>query len=228
MDGRRIFLAIDISDAARTVCSSHIDALRTEFPQVRVGWERPEKLHITLKFLGPTSDETLVELDRRLTSVAARYRAFRLKLGASGSFPEKGKPRVLWIGIDEATDDLRRLQNEVEQVCVSLDYEPEDKSFHPHITIGRVRDPRDSLAVVEAHRATPIEAVEFEVRSVAIYESKLLPTGSVYSKISMLSLTASPAKQVSLGTPADNCGMADATGTQASPPAMSAKHEKRD
>jgi len=189
MDGKRIFLAIDISDAARAVCSSHIDALRKEFPRVRVGWEQPEKLHITLKFLGPTTDETLVELNLRLTSVAAKHQPFSLKLGASGSFPDKGKPRVLWIGIDRPAE-LTYLQSEVERVCESLGYEQEHKSFHPHVTIGRIRDHRAASDLAESHRAARIERVEFEVRSVVVYKSKLLPTGSVYAKISMLPLTA--------------------------------------
>ena len=188
MDGKRIFLAIDISDAARAVCGSHIDLLRREFPHVRVGWERNEKLHLTLKFLGPTAEETIADLNYRLTNVAAQHRPFGLRLGAPGSFPEKGKPRVLWIGVNGATEDLIRLQTDVEQACESLGYEPEHKPFHPHITIGRIRDHRDIHALAEAHRAERIEPVEFEVRSIAIYESKLQPSGSVYSKLSQLQL----------------------------------------
>ena len=188
MDGKRIFLAIDISDAARAVCGSHIDLLRREFPHVRVGWEPNEKLHLTLKFLGPTAEETIADLNYRLTNVAAQHRPFGLRLGAPGSFPEKGKPRVLWIGVNGATEDLIRLQTDVEQACESLGYEPEHKPFHPHITIGRIRDHRDAYALGEDHRAARIEPVDFEIRSVVIYESKLQPSGSVYSKLSQLQL----------------------------------------
>jgi len=190
MDGKRIFLAIDISDAARAACSSHIDSLRQNFPQVRVGWERSEKLHITLKFLGPTATDVLKELETRVVVVAERHNTFKLQVGRSGSFPEKGKPRVLWIGVDGATEDLNRLQTELEQICRSLGYEPEERSFHPHITIGRIRDHRDAPALAEAHRAARIEPVEFDVRSVVIYESKLQSTGSVYSRLAGIRLGA--------------------------------------
>lgn len=188
MDGRRIFLAIDISDAARALCGSHISSLRKEFPQVRVGWELPEKLHITLKFLGSTTDKNITDLNDHMTHVAGQHRPFELKLGAPGSFPEKGKPRVLWIGAGGAIDELARLQANVEQVCASLGYEPENKSFHPHITVGRIRDHRDSFALADAHRAARIEPVEFEVGRLVIYESKLQPSGSVYSKLLALQL----------------------------------------
>jgi len=188
MSGKRIFLAVDISDAARAVCSSHIDALRREFAQVRVGWERPEKLHVTLKFLGPTAPDIMRELEIQTASVLDEFTPFKLQTGKPGSFPEKGKPRVLWIGVNGATKDLVRLQSDIEKVCVSLGYEKENKPFHPHITIGRIRDTGNSLVLAEAHRAARVEPVEIDVRSVVIYESKLLRTGSVYSKVSSLSL----------------------------------------
>jgi 2'-5' RNA ligase len=111
-----------------------------------------------------------------------------LKLGASGSFPEKGKPRVLWVGADGETDNLIRLQQDVEHACSSLGYEQENKSFHPHITIGRVRDHRDAFALAEAHRAARIEPVEFVVSSIVIYESELRPTGSVYTSVASFPL----------------------------------------
>jgi 2'-5' RNA ligase len=187
MDGRRIFIAIDISDAARAVCSSHIESLRKEFPQVPGGWERPEKLHVTLKFLGPTSEKKIAGLNDGLMNVAAQHREFGLQLGRPGSFPGKGKPRVLWIGVEGAMD-LKRLHTDVETVCESLGYEREYRSFHPHITIARIRDHRDAFALAETHRAALVEPVEFEVRSVVIYESKLLPSGSVYSKLANVSL----------------------------------------
>jgi 2'-5' RNA ligase len=183
MDGKRIFLAIDISDAARTVCSSHIDSLRNEFPQVRVGWERSEKLHVTLKFLGPTPPDRLGELSHRVADVASNYNPFMLRLGVPGSFPSRGKPRVLWIGTNGAADDLIRLQSDVEKACESLGYDREEKPFHPHITIGRVRDHRDAYVLAEAHRKALIEPVEFEISHVVIYESKLLSSGSVYSRV---------------------------------------------
>jgi RNA 2',3'-cyclic 3'-phosphodiesterase len=188
MDSKRIFVAIDISDAARAVCRSHIDSLRHDFPQVRVGWERSEKLHVTLKFLGSTKPDRIEELISRVADAAEHQDSFSLRLDSPGSFPPKGKPRVLWIGTGGDVDDLIRLENDVADVCESLGYEREAKPFHPHITIGRVRDHRDAYALADAHRAARIEPVEFDVRGVAIYESKLVPTGSVYTKLSSVPL----------------------------------------
>ena len=68
---RRIFLAIDLPDTARAVCAAHIDRLRAEFPKVRVGWERPEKLHVTLKFLGDTAENILQDLESGVRKIAS-------------------------------------------------------------------------------------------------------------------------------------------------------------
>ena len=59
---RRIFAAVDISDEARREVSDYISNLKTEFPNVKAGWDRPEKLHLTLKFLGDTDEVQLEKL----------------------------------------------------------------------------------------------------------------------------------------------------------------------
>jgi 2'-5' RNA ligase len=70
-----------------------------------------------------------------------------------------------------------------EDVCGSLGFETDDRRFTPHITIGRVRDPNSARDLLAAHLDAQIEPVEFEAVSLTVYESKLLPTGSVYSVV---------------------------------------------
>jgi 2'-5' RNA ligase len=96
---------------------------------------------------------------------------------------------VLWIGPNDATDNLVLLQRDVEDVCASLGFARENRTFHPHITIGRIRDHRDAFALAETHRAAQIEPIEFEVSSIVVYNSELRPTGSVYSKLASFLLS---------------------------------------
>lgn len=188
MAGRRIFIAIDISDAARAVCAALIQHLRPQFPKVRVGWERPEKLHITLKFLGDTADDLVENVSKSVADVGSNHQPFKLKLAGPGVFPAASRPRILWVGIDDASGAVTDLNRRVEDVCERLGYEKEKKRFHPHITIGRVREPHGASILADAHLKTVIEPVEFDVKSLVIYESKLLPAGSVYSVVEQLSL----------------------------------------
>src|SRR5688500_6451214 len=115
MKPRRTFVAIEISDAARAVCVRHIDALRPYARNVRVGWEKPEKLHITVKFLGPTENVILRELDQGLREIASRAASFKLALAEPGIFPSLRKPRILWIGIDDKKRDAGMIAERCEQ-----------------------------------------------------------------------------------------------------------------
>ena len=188
MSSRRIFLAIDISDAARDSCAAHIAALRSTFPQVRVGWERREKLHVTLKFLGSVSDGMLDELKVRVEEIAEKYASCDLRLHGTGVFPGVSRPRILWIGTDDSSGILNRIHGDLENACEVIGFEREAKRFHPHVTIGRVREPQAARKLADVHLQTQIEPVEFKVAKVVIYESKLQPTGSVYEVICAASL----------------------------------------
>ncbi|HEX6126498.1 MAG TPA: RNA 2',3'-cyclic phosphodiesterase [Pyrinomonadaceae bacterium] len=190
MSSKRVFIALDISSEARDVCSSHIATLRQGFRDVRVAWERPEKLHITLKFLGNTDPRTLGELGSSLRAIAGRHDAFRLRMSHSGAFPSKHRPRVLWIGVEDISAATSALHGEIEDRCRQLGFEEEGRRFRPHVTIGRVRDAEKARELCEQHLRTRIEPVEFDVSEIVIYESRLQSTGSVYSPISKVSLKA--------------------------------------
>jgi RNA 2',3'-cyclic 3'-phosphodiesterase len=188
MSDRRIFLALDISDAARAACSAHIDSLRQDVRDVRVGWEREEKLHVTLKFLGDTTSNALEELQKRISDAASQHRRFQLCLSRPGVFPSKSRPRILWIGVDDPSGSIDPLHKDIDGICRHLGFESEAKRFHPHITIGRVRELQGASEFAAVHLRTPIESVQFDVTEIVIYESKLQPTGSVYTAISRVRL----------------------------------------
>ena len=189
MSDRRIFLALDISDQARTACNAHIDSIRRSFPDVRVGWERAEKLHITLKFLGNTTPEALISLQERISDVGSHFHSFQLRLSQPGVFPSKSRPRILWIGVEDRSGAIDPLHKELERIAEELGFERELKRFHPHITIGRVREPANASALAVAHQERKIERVQFEVAEIVIYESKLQPAGSIYSVVARIALS---------------------------------------
>jgi len=183
MGKRRIFLAVDLSDAARAVCAAHIESLRARFPKVRVGWERPEKVHVTLKFLGDTAEDVMQDLEAGVRKVAGRHTVVPMRLTGPGVFPSPSKPRILWIGLKDVLSPIHR---ELEDICADLGFEREKKVFRPHVTIGRIRQPFDARELAGVHIASQIEPVEFEVVGLVIYESKLQPSGSIYSKVALL------------------------------------------
>ena len=184
---KRVFIAIDISEEARSKAASYVDLLKRAARGQRVGWERSEKLHLTIKFLGDIDDRQLNDVEQAVNKVAAEVSAFRLELSGTGRFPPKGDPRILWLGVIDDGDSLA-ISSSLDRELSNAGFEPEKRRFSPHLTIARLREPRLSRDLAAVHENNEFEPVGFEVREIIIYESKLLPTGSVYTKIAAFPL----------------------------------------
>jgi len=180
---KRIFIALDISDKAREKIARFAGELRTEFPDIRVGWEKPEKIHLTLKFLGDTDEERRAKVKGALQKSAEMTTPFSLTVENTGCFPTPRKARILWLGLTDETGGLQKIQGRLEEELEFLGFERDDREFKPHLTVARLREPQKAGRLVEAFLRKQFEPVSFEVSEIVIYESKLQPTGSVYSVI---------------------------------------------
>jgi len=184
MPAKRLFIAVNISDEARRRAAAHIDKLRVSAKDVRVGWERPEKLHITLKFLGNVEDNLVAKVSDAAASVAAIFKPFRLAVVGTGLFPRIRQPRVLWLGIKNDDGSLRTLAVEIDMRLSQFGFVPEARPFSPHLTIARIRDPQKAKRLAESHLQSRFESVRFSVKELVVYESQPNPTGSVYRVVS--------------------------------------------
>ncbi len=180
---KRIFVAVDISAEARQRTAVYIETLRKEFRQIRVGWERAEKLHLTLKFLGDADGNQLDELEKIVAEIAAQTSIFELQIGETGVFPNARNARVLWVDVKDEAGNLAKISDLLEAECEKLGFPKEKRKFVPHLTIGRVREPNRARQLAEKHLQNNFEPVGFDVSEIVIYESELLPTGSVYSVV---------------------------------------------
>lgn len=181
---KRIFTAVDISEAARRKVSVYIESLRRQFPALRVGWDKPEKLHLTLKFLGDINDERLGKLTAAAANAAREISAFKLRISGTGVFPNPRKARVLWLGVEDAQGNLRKLNEALENECERLGFAREKRDFKAHLTIARLREPEKSKSLAEAHLRENFAAIEFDVSEMVIYQSELSPQGSRYTVVS--------------------------------------------
>lgn len=185
---KRIFTAVDISEEARREVSDYIADLRTEFANVRAGWDRAEKLHLTLKFLGDINETQLLDLTGAVTETARQISNFTLRISATGSFPAEKKARVLWLGIEDEKGSLQKLNEILETECERKGFPLEKRNFKPHLTIARLREPRKSNELIEKHLQNEFETDEFIVSEIVIYESRLQKSGSIYTKRKKLKL----------------------------------------
>lgn len=184
---KRIFVALDISEEARKKVSQFIKKSRERFPKARVGWDKPEKLHLTIKFLGEIEEEQLQKLQQAVEKTAREIAPFKLQISGTGVFPSTKQARVLWLGVDGDIESLRELNRILENKGEEHGFVKEKRAFKAHLTIARLKERTSKL--VTAHLSENFELVEFEVSELVIYQSELRPTGSVYSVVSKYDLT---------------------------------------
>jgi 2'-5' RNA ligase len=180
---KRIFVAIDISDEARSRTAQYVESLRKDFPRLRVGWDKPEKLHLTLKFLGDTTEMQLDKLQNIVEEISKKIERFSLQIAETGVFPSPQKARVLWIDVVDKSGNLAKINSFLETECEKIGFSKEKRNYKPHLTIARLREPQFSDKLVKSHLENNFEPVGFEISEIAIYESKLQPTGSIYTKL---------------------------------------------
>ncbi len=177
----RLFVAIDLPDAAK----DQILGLREDdLPPGR--WTRRDALHLTLHFIGETSENQARRYMQALQRVDAP--AFVLQIGGVGQFPVDSRPRLIWVGVGN-TPALRALHEAAGHALQIGGFRQERRRFHPHITLMRFKKPlRRGLASrwIQAHLDFHIEPVA--VREFALYESQLRPGGAVYTKRAVYAL----------------------------------------
>jgi 2'-5' RNA ligase len=176
---RRIFVAIDLSEDVRQGIAEHVLGLKAAFPEAPVKWESPEKFHTTMKFFGDADERQLEEITNLVSQAVESVSQFQLTVRKPGSFlrPENA---VLWIGVEESPGEAARLK----RIAGLLEGENrQPRRFHPHITIARIKRPRDARDLIYVHNSSVLEARKFVVDRLTIYESKLLTAGSVYSVV---------------------------------------------
>jgi 2'-5' RNA ligase len=134
-----------------------------------------DQWHVTLQFLGNVDDIHAVgDALRDLTTPAARGR-----LGGAGAFPTARRAKVLWLGLSQGGDALGRLAREVAERLAPLGFDPEDRPYHAHLTLGRTRSASDLRGVVARLEACDLGPA-FPIEEVVVYESRLRRSGAEY------------------------------------------------
>lgn len=133
----RLFIAVDYPPAVRSALGDLVRTLVDANLPVR--WTPVESLHLTLRFLGERSEEDIEVLRRVLLDVAADAEPFEVGFGPVGAFPSPRRPRVIWISVD-AGPRLRLLRDELERRLAAAGFGRDERSFRPHVTLGRARN----------------------------------------------------------------------------------------
>lgn len=163
-----------------------MNILRNAIGNSSVRWVPVHNIHITLKFLGNTPIASVDDITRILRTETDSHPAFDIHINGLGSFPSSKRARVLFIRI-QASAELEALQREIESACARVGFEPEERPFSPHLTIGRVRQgisKADQQKIYEILRDVKIDSLgNARVDSVHLYKSERKSNGAVYTKL---------------------------------------------
>ncbi len=174
----RLFIGVWLSEKMKDEVERYIRIAREQSQAFK--WSAPEQLHFTLKFLGETPEKEINRLNDPLQSVVAGFTPFELRLGKPGRFPERGNPRVLWIGTITGEKELQKLAETVEAACVESGFPAADRPFKPHLTIGRAKEGQSGSGVPDPKVAWQSVTL---VEGFSLIESKLQPGGAVYRRV---------------------------------------------
>jgi len=147
-----------------------------------IKWEDKNKFHLTLFFVGETDLNKVREIETVLSSMESglSVRQIYLELKCINAFPNLKYPRVLILELlNEDRKVFEIYQNIIIRFkTIGLIY---DKSFRPHITLGRIR--RDRKLTLSGLNTDIIQGISFSADKFYLMESKLKIHGSEYSVI---------------------------------------------
>lgn len=138
----------------------------------------PMQLHLTLCFIGAVDGALFHDISQALGEVV--FKPFSMQLDGLGFFPPRGKPRVLWVGVQK-NEELQRLHQKIYNRLTRIGVELEKRKFSAHITIARLRNtPAGKVArYLEANSFFCSEP--FMVENFSLYSSVLRQQGAVHS-----------------------------------------------
>ena len=177
----RAFIAFDINDDARAELARLQSTLKKSEADAK--WVSPENIHLTVKFLGEIDEGQKKSIADSLDTITAAHKSVEIALSEIGAFPGIGRPKVLWAGIKGGVDEIIDIARSVDQECSKLGFQAEDRTFTPHLTIGRTRSSKNREKLKQALSASSLKPIVSRVDAIHLYKSTLTPNGPVYEKV---------------------------------------------
>jgi 2'-5' RNA ligase len=182
----RLFFALELGAAARARAAAVAAALREPCGS-EVRWVREESLHVTLRFLGSVDPARVEDLAREVGLATRSVAPFSASLAGVLVFPSPRRPRVIALGL-EPREALAALAAGVERGAVAAGFEPEERPFRPHLTLGRVRDPRRFSLAAGVTGSVTAAGDAWDVMETVLFRSDLARSGARYTPLARIPL----------------------------------------
>jgi 2'-5' RNA ligase len=177
----RLFCAIELPDDVRHKISEYSEQIRIRLPGISASWTRETNFHLTIKFVGDVAEKRVADLSDAASRAAGEVTPFTIRIAGNGVFPQRNSPRVIWIGIDDPTGSLKLLHARLDEESEIAGFGRESRPYHPHLTLARIRNNKNSIALKELLQSNPFETIEIEVSELCVIKSELSSKGSRYT-----------------------------------------------
>jgi 2'-5' RNA ligase len=173
----RLFVALKIPDEIK----NKIFELRNEIlpDWGKYKWEKENKIHLTLKFIGEVDDTKVGQISQSLNFIE-NYFKFECKLSRFGFFFKKGEAKILWVGLS-AGSDIYKLVDEINNTLETLSIPKEERKFKSHLTLLRIKD--SYRFPVKVFEEFTLPEITFGADEAVLIRSDLLPETSKYTEI---------------------------------------------
>lgn len=180
----RLFFCLELPEDVRAKLAGVSARLATRLG-TGVRWVVQENLHVTLRFLGEVAPEHQDALAEAATRIAESEARVRLALDRLGAFPTPRRAHVVWAGSEAPCPAFKSLAGALEDALTALGFEREARAPVPHVTLARLRIPRDVAAALSSVRPP---AMTVELASLTLMRSELDPQGPRYTPLERFAL----------------------------------------
>jgi len=182
----RCFAAVNLPAHLKDFVATEQARIRSQINSHAFRFVLPEQLHLTLLFIGDLAVDKLDQAKDALTKACENHSRFELTLSSPGCFPNPRRPKVLWLGIGGELNALHTLQESVSHQLSLYVQKQDNKTFHPHLTLARIKFEDKELSrnlsayLTKAHEEPAFPESAWEVNSIELMRSELTPSGSKY------------------------------------------------
>ena len=183
----RLFIAIEIEKALK----EKILKIQTRFKgsKANIKYVERKNMHFNLKFIGEADKLKIPDIRIALENACKPLKSFKICIYGVGAFPNKDYAKVLWLGVKDGKI-LKEIAGCIERELEKIWFAKDGREFKPHLTLGRVKSPRDKGEISKLIEDMKNEDMgEMKVNEIILFSSELRPEGPVYTKIYSVKLS---------------------------------------
>jgi len=186
----RCFIAVELEEGIQKNIAKLQSRLQKKLlGDSKIRWVKPERIHLTLKFLGDVDDIALPEICSAVSRAAAMNQPFDFEIGNCGCFGSGDSARILWVGVTQGQEDLETLHQAVDANLADIGFPPERRKFNPHLTLARIRNTasgRNARKIINQLEPTVLGGQN--ASEITVFQSELTPAGPIYTPLHHVSL----------------------------------------